>query len=150
MLDRPPGGQSPQPERVETTYTNLLGWDVSIERQPAVAQAVQSGSWPDAFGRPTPAVSTLYTRASMPKQLIELISRGVLVPGTEVFHTGRGHIEPPVSARIVDGGIDIDGTVYASPSGAARSITGTTAENGWVWWRVRDSGKTLSEIRSET
>lgn len=39
------------------------------------------------------------------------------------------------------------GKVYASPSGAARAVTGTAAENGWVWWRVRSSDKTLRDLR---
>lgn len=48
-----------------------------------------------------------------------------------------------------DGRISVDGTAYASPSAAAKEAAGTRSENGWTWWVVEDSGRTLDEIRAD-
>ncbi len=78
-----------------------------------------------------------------------LIDAGLLEEGTEVFHEGRLHSERTAAGRIVAGGIKIGDRVHASPSGAARAVSGSSAENGWRWWRVRPSGLTLDEIRQK-
>jgi hypothetical protein len=82
-------------------------------------------------------------------RLGNLISSGVLPVGTELFHPTRRHANRAVTARVVSGGIEYQGRVYTSPSGAARAVTGTVAENGWVWWRVKSSGRPIGELRQE-
>ena len=80
--------------------------------------------------------------------LQQLIADGVLPIGSEIFHPSRTHKERAVVGHIRAGGIEFNGKVYSSPSGAARAVSGTTAENGWVFWRVRSTGGTLSKLRS--
>jgi Restriction Enzyme Adenine Methylase Associated len=80
-------------------------------------------------------------------KLTDLIAAGRLPVGTEVYHQARRHADRAVVGRVQAGGIEVNGTVYASPSGAARAVSGTTAENGWTWWRVRSTGKVLAELR---
>ena len=83
----------------------------------------------------------------MARELLDLIKSGGLPLGTELVHPARIHAERAVEARIVPGGIDVAGSVFASPSGAARAVAKTKAENGWTWWRVRSDGRTLAEWR---
>jgi hypothetical protein len=83
-------------------------------------------------------------------RLQDLIAGGALPVGSEVYHESRLHATRAVSARIRQGGIEIGGKVFGSPSGAARAVSGTKAENGWVFWRVRSTSKTLSELRTSS
>ena len=57
----------------------------------------------------------------------------------------------PASARIVTGGqIDLEGTVYPSPSAAAAAVKDGPA-NGWDFWAVESStGRTtLATLRAQ-
>lgn len=48
-----------------------------------------------------------------------------------------------------DGSIHLDnGTVYATLSGAAKAVSGNTAEAGWHYW-AREDGTVLTEVRAE-
>jgi len=80
------------------------------------------------------------------KQIGELIASGRLMVGTQLYH--RSHRTPPgeLEARVVEGGIEVGGSVYPSASTAARAAIGHSA-NGWTFWRVRPSGVLLDEIR---
>ena len=78
--------------------------------------------------------------------LRDLVRDGALPVGTELIHPGRQH--PDQRAVVVGDGIEFQGKVYDSPSGAARAATGTTAENGWRFWRLRDSGQLLGDLRT--
>jgi hypothetical protein len=94
------------------------------------------------------ATSQLQERTMAGKtRLQDLIAGGALPVGSEVYHESR-NAKRAVSAPIRGGGIEIGGNVFGSPSGAARAVSGTKAENGWVFWRVRSTGKTLSELRA--
>jgi len=79
--------------------------------------------------------------------LRELINQGVLSVGTELSNSGRDAGDRVAKGTIQDGGIEVLGRVYATPSGAARAVTGTRAENGWRWWHIKDSGEALSAVR---
>lgn len=84
----------------------------------------------------------------MARKLTDLISDGTLPVGTELYHPARRHADRAVTASIAAGGIEVAGKVYASPSGAARAVTGTVAENGWAWWRVKATGRPIAELRT--
>lgn len=80
-------------------------------------------------------------------RLQQLIASGGLPVGSEVYHESRIHKNRAVVAHVRADGIEVNGNVYGSPSGAARAVSGSKAENGWVFWRVRPTGLTLSELR---
>jgi hypothetical protein len=81
--------------------------------------------------------------------LLDLVHDGTLPVGTELYHHGlRRHAERTVTAVVVADGIEFRGTVYASPSGAARAAADTEA-NGWQYWRLRNGGQTLSDLRTK-
>lgn len=64
--------------------------------------------------------------------------KGVRFPDGTDFrarYAGRTH-----SARVVSGGLEINGKVVNSPSRAARVITGTSV-NGWDFWECRMPGQ---------
>lgn len=77
-----------------------------------------------------------------------LVASGAVQIGAEVFHAARRHPERTVKGKIVAKGIEVGGRVYASPSGAARAVTGTAAENGRRWWRLNPGGETLESLRA--
>ena len=84
---------------------------------------------------------------AMTNDLSRLVEDGVLQLGDELYHpkrsrTGGGE----VTARIVERGVDVNGHVYQSLSTAAKAITGSAA-NGWTYWRLRRSNRSLSDLR---
>jgi hypothetical protein len=86
----------------------------------------------------------------MPRlSLADLIASGRLPVGTELYHPARLHPNRAVTAKVVPEGIEYGGKVYPSPSAAARAAAGTVAENGWMWWRVKATRRTLSDLRSD-
>jgi Restriction Enzyme Adenine Methylase Associated len=80
-------------------------------------------------------------------RLIDLINAGSIPIGTRLFHRGRRESERSVEGVIQAGGIEVRGQVFKTPSGAARAVSGTGAENGWRWWRVAPNGEMLSKLR---
>jgi len=54
-----------------------------------------------------------------------------------VTHVGRVH----------DGGIEVEGVLYSSPSAAASALRSGKASNGWVIWTHR--GRLLGELRDQ-
>jgi Restriction Enzyme Adenine Methylase Associated len=117
-------------------------WHVFPPRYPAVGPSRRySAQLHATYAR----VSTL--PAMSQPSLTQLIAVGTLPVGTEVFHPARRHADRAVTGRLVAGGIEVNGSVHSSPSGAAKAVTRSKAENGWTWWRVRTDGRTLSDWR---
>jgi hypothetical protein len=85
----------------------------------------------------------------MPNAFARLLEAGDLRVGDVLYHPRRQGGGGDVEARVVDGGLEIDGRVFRSPSTAAGSIAGH-ATNGWTYWRVRANGKPLHSIRKPT
>jgi hypothetical protein len=79
--------------------------------------------------------------------LLQLIADGRLPTGTELFHPARLHSDSEVTGWVVPGGIEVNGHVYRSPSTAARAVTRSAGENGWLWWRLRETGLPLAVLR---
>jgi len=79
-------------------------------------------------------------------QLQELIHSGRLPAGSVLVHKGRRQGERNVEAKIERDGVHVEGRVYPSLSTAARAATGH-AINGWVYWRLAESGERLSDLR---
>ena len=78
-------------------------------------------------------------------RLQALIRAGRLPIGTDLHHVSRRYPDRDVTATVVKGGISLRGEVYSSPSGAAKSLTGT-AVDGWTFWRLPD-GQLLHSLR---
>jgi hypothetical protein len=77
-----------------------------------------------------------------------LIEAGRLTVGAELYHRGRSG-ETETVARVTRGGIEVDGTIYSSLSTAAVRLAGHPT-NGWTFWRLRETGRPIAEIRAET
>jgi hypothetical protein len=43
-----------------------------------------------------------------------------------------------------------DGVIHKSPSGAARHLNGGKPIDGWLAWRVEETGETLAEMRERS
>lgn len=82
--------------------------------------------------------------------LAELVATGKVPAGTVLRGIRPTRQGKDVTAMVTDDGrISVDGTAYASPSAAAKEAAGTRSENGWTFWMVEDSGRTLDEVRAD-
>jgi hypothetical protein len=79
-------------------------------------------------------------------ELQELIRSGRLPAGSILEHKGRRENAPRVEAKVEHDGVHVEGRVYPSLSTAARAVAGH-AINGWVYWRLVESGKRLADLR---
>jgi hypothetical protein len=82
--------------------------------------------------------------------LSDLISAGALVPGT-LLYPRRKNLADRVATVLPDGRLDIQGTVYASPSEASKAIIAkNTAINGWWFFLVdQPSKRSLQDVRRD-
>ena len=95
--------------------------------------------------------SAFGAQADRPRQRVEvadLIGAGMLEPGATLF--ARRKKDSDRTATVLrDGRIDVDGTWYATPAGAAVAISGRR-ENGWWFFLVNPAGKrSLSDLWHE-
>jgi hypothetical protein len=74
-------------------------------------------------------------------EIADLVAAGLLKEGVTLYARARG-VGNRTATVLSDGGLDVDGVRYGSPSGAALSVTGTK-RNGWSYWLV-DSKSRLS------
>jgi len=80
--------------------------------------------------------------------LADLIAAGLLEPGTTVYAKRKAHAGRTATI-LSDGRVDVDGEIFDTPSGAARSITGKS-ENGWAFFRLSQTGRrSLSDLFQE-
>ncbi len=80
--------------------------------------------------------------------LSDLIAAQRIDPGTTLFARQKKHAD--VTATLLpDGRLDIDGTVYATPSEAGVSVR-KKPTNGWSFWLVdKDMRRSLRDIRRD-
>ena len=91
------------------------------------------------------------TQVDRPRHKIEvadLIGAGMLEAGATLYARRKKHSHRTATV-LSDGRIDVDGVAYASPSGAATSIS-SRSENGW-WFFLLDPGsrRTLRDLWHE-
>jgi len=81
-------------------------------------------------------------------ELIDLINAGLLEPGMSLFARHQ-KFSDRIATLLPDGRIDVDGTVFESPSRAAGFITGKVT-NGW-WYLLVDqtSRRSLRAVRRD-
>jgi len=95
--------------------------------------------------------SAFGAQAERPRHKIEvadLIGAGMLEAGATLYARRKKHSHRTATV-LPDGRIDVDGTSYATPSGAAVAISGKS-ENGWWFFLVSQTGKrSLSDLWHE-
>jgi hypothetical protein len=103
--------------------------------------------WPVPAGHK----SNFGAQAERPRHKIEvadLIGAGLLEVGTTLYARRKKHSHRTATV-LPDGRIDVDGVPYASPSGAATSISGKS-ENGWWFFLLSPTArKSLSDLWHE-
>lgn len=80
------------------------------------------------------AISRRESRARRRIEVVDLIGAGFLDEGATLYARQRKAIGRTATV-LQDGSLDVDGAVFSSPSGAARSVSGTSV-NGWWFWLV--------------
>jgi hypothetical protein len=80
--------------------------------------------------------------------LVDLIAAGLIEPGATVY-ARRKAMTDRTATILPDGRLDVDGQLFDTPSGAARSIAGKS-ENGW-WFFLLNPGsrRSLSTLFQE-
>lgn len=81
--------------------------------------------------------------------LQDLISNGILEPGTKIFMRKKGEV---FNAEVTPDGkiLDQDGDIFKSPSGAAKKNNNGKSIDGWLAWRLKsDASLTLDILRSK-
>lgn len=103
--------------------------------------------WPVPVGHK----SNFGAQSERPRHKIEvadLIGAGLLEVGTTLYARRKKHSHRTATV-LPDGRIDVDGVAYASPSGAATSISGKS-ENGWWFFLLSPATrKSLSDLWHE-
>jgi hypothetical protein len=92
--------------------------------------------WPVPEGH-TSAFGNSEDRPKQRVSLFDLIGAGLLEPGTTLYSRQAYDYRP--ATVLSDGRIDLDGEIFESPSGAARTITGSSV-NGWWFWKLDTTG----------
>lgn len=78
--------------------------------------------------------------------LSDLISAGCLQPGTQLVPR-RKKMRDSVGTLLPDGRIDIGGTLYSSPSEAAKAVAGGTMNGWWFFLVDKDARRSLKDVR---
>lgn len=103
--------------------------------------------WPAPVGHVGLVQPASSSAASVSVDVAQLVSAGWLDPGARLttrYATSKYH---GVSASVSqDGSIFVGEVSFPTPSAAAVSITGTET-NGWIWWVVTATGKSLHDVR---
>ena len=80
----------------------------------------------------------------------DLLDANLITGGTELIWK-RNKVKQTHVALINSNGTitTSDGFIHRTPSGAAKHLNGNKPVDGWVAWRVKSSGKKLSELRAK-
>ena len=78
----------------------------------------------------------------------DLLKANLITGGTELIWK-RSKAKQTYTAVINTNGtiLTSDGVIHKTPSGAAKHLNGDKPVDGWNTWRVKSTGKTLSELR---
>ncbi len=75
----------------------------------------------------------------------DLVDAGLITSG-EVLRPGYGEFKGFATVAH-EGGLQIDGQDFRTPSGAAKHATGRPTIDGWRYWRL-DDGRSLKDVRA--
>ena len=81
-------------------------------------------------------------------KIADLLKKGDLNVGTELIWNRRVAKQIHVAIVNQDGSISTsDGVRHKTPSGAAKHLNGNKPVDGWLAWKVKSSGLSLSTLR---
>jgi hypothetical protein len=79
----------------------------------------------------------------------DLVQSGALLEGQELVWNRRVAKEIHMATVNRDGSITTsDGVKHKSPSGAAKHLNGNKPVDGWLAWKIKKTGVSLSSLRS--
>ena len=81
-------------------------------------------------------------------KVVDLIQKGSLAGGQELIWNRRVAKQIHLATVNQDGSITTeDGVNHKTPSGAAKHLNGNKPVDGWLAWKVKSTGQTLSSLR---
>jgi hypothetical protein len=81
-------------------------------------------------------------------KVMDLLKKGDLSAGTELIWNRRVAKQIHIAVINQDGSISTsDGVRHKTPSGAAKHLNGNKPVDGWLAWKVKSSGLSLSTLR---
>ena len=84
-------------------------------------------------------------------KVVDLVQKGLLTSGQEIIWHRRVAKQVHVAKVNQDGSITTaDGVKHRTPSGAAKHLNGHKPVDGWIAWKVKDTGESLSSLRIST
>jgi hypothetical protein len=129
-----------------TLLDSRRSWtDEEIARRSADLTETILAIWPAPAGH---RVSLSRDRREAPARKVEvadLLNAGLLDQGATLYPRQKG-LAGQVATVLSDGSIDVNGTSWGTPTGAARAITGKS-RNGWWFWLIDPKTKvSLSDL----
>ena len=81
-------------------------------------------------------------------KVMDLLKKGDLSAGTELIWNRKVAKQIHIAVINQDGSISTsDGVRHKTPSGAAKHLNGNKPVDGWLAWKVKSSGLSLSTLR---
>jgi hypothetical protein len=103
--------------------------------------------WPVPEGHKSQTEGT-ERRPARQVELADIMAAGLLDEGATLYARGR-RVAGRTATVLSDGGLDVDGVRYSTPSGAARAVSGTNV-NGWRFWLLEPkSTSSLTDLWRE-
>ena len=81
-------------------------------------------------------------------KVVDLVQKGLLTAGQELIWNRRVAKQVHLATVNQDGSITTaDGIKHKTPSGAAKYLNVNKQGDGWLAWKVKSTGETLSSLR---
>jgi hypothetical protein len=85
----------------------------------------------------------------MMSNLVDLINAGSIIAGEELIWKRRAEEQAHIAVVNLDGSISTsDGMKHRTPSGAARHLNGGRPVDGWLTWKLKRTGRSISTLRN--
>lgn len=84
-------------------------------------------------------------------KVVDLVKSGALSTGQELIWNRRVAKEIHIATINSDGSLTTaDGKKHKTPSGAAKHLNGGKPVDGWLAWKLKDSGESLASLRGSS
>ena len=81
-------------------------------------------------------------------KVVDLVNSGSLNAGQEIIWNRRVSKQVLIATVNQDGSITTaDGVKHKTPSGAAKHLNGNKPVDGWLAWKVKNTGDSLASLR---
>ena len=81
-------------------------------------------------------------------KVVDLVQKGTLTAGQELIWNRRVAKQVHLATVNIDGSITTaDGVKHKTPSGAAKHLNGNKPVDGWLAWKVKNTGDSLASLR---